>query len=91
MSEAIERFAALLQLSDEMLARAEREDLEECVRILAVQCAHYRLKFGELPIADTLEVLNSETMNDDQVEWIGDGFVMAVGVLEVLEQERPRH
>ena len=33
MSEAVSRFAALLQLSDKMLARAERQDLEECVRL----------------------------------------------------------
>ena len=39
MSEAIERFAGLLQLSDKMLARAERQDLEECIRLLAVYCA----------------------------------------------------
>jgi len=91
MSEAVERFAHFLQLSDDMLARAEREDLEECVRILAVQCAHYRSKFGELPIDDVLEVLNSETMNDAQAKWIGDGLEIAVGVLGMLEQEHPRH
>src|SRR5258708_1173343 len=76
MSEAIERFAAFLQLSDEFLARAEREDLEECVRILAVQCAHYRSQFDELPMSDTLEVVARETMNDEQAKWIGDGLEM---------------
>ena len=30
MSEAVARFTHFLQLSDGMLARAEREDLEEC-------------------------------------------------------------
>jgi hypothetical protein len=42
MSEALARFAAFLELSDKFLDRAERDDLEECARILAVQCAHYR-------------------------------------------------
>ena len=69
MSEAIARFYKFLQLSDQMLARAERDDLEECARILAVQCAHYRSKFGELPMADTLDVLASETMNDEHVNF----------------------
>ena len=91
MSEPIERFAAFLQLSDKMLARAEREDLEECARILALQCAHYRSKFGELPISDTFDVLSSETMNDEQAKWVGDGMEMVVGVLGMLEQEHPRH
>ena len=91
MSEAIQRFAAFLQLSDDLLVRVERDDLEECVRILAVQCAHYRSKFGELPMSDTLEVLSSETMNDEHAKWIGDGFEMVVGVLGMLEQEHPKH
>ena len=91
MSEAIARFASFLQLSDAMLARAERDDLEECARILAVQCAHYRAKFGELPMADALDVLASETMNDEQAKWIGDGLEMVVSVLGMLEQEHPRH
>ncbi len=91
MSEATERFATFLQLSDDMLVRAERDDLEECARILAVQCAHYRSKFGELPMSDTVEVLASETMNDEQAKWIGDGLEMVVGVLGMLEQEHPKH
>ena len=91
MSAAVERFAKYLQLSDDMLSRAEREDLEECARILAVQCAHYRSKFGELALADTLDVLSSETMNDEQATWIGDGLERVVGVLGILEQEHPKH
>jgi hypothetical protein len=91
MSEAIARFAAFLKLSDEFLARAEREDLEECTRILAVQCAHYKAKFGELPMSETLDVLNSETMDDEKAKWIADGFEMVVVVWGVLEQEHPKH
>jgi hypothetical protein len=91
MSEAIARFAAFLQLSDKFLARAQRDDLEQCARILAVQCAHYRAKFGEVPMEETMEVLNSETMNDEQVKWIADGFEMVVGILGMLEQEHPKH
>lgn len=91
MSEAVNRFAVLLRLSDDMLARAEREDLEECARILATYCVHYRSKFGDLPMSDTLNLLSSETMNDDQARWIGDGLEMVVGVLGMLEQEHPKH
>jgi hypothetical protein len=72
-------------------ARAEREDLEDCAGILAVQCAHYQSKFGNLPMSETMEVLNSETMKDEQAKWIAYGFEMVVGVLTVLEQEHPKH
>jgi hypothetical protein len=91
VSEAIARLASFLQLSDDMLVRAQRDDLQECVRILAIQRAHYKAKFGELPISDALDVLNNETMNDEQAKWIANGLEMVVGVLGMLEQEHPKH
>jgi hypothetical protein len=72
-------------------AERQRDDVEKCTRILAVQCAHYRAKFGELPMADALEVLSSETMNDEQAKWIGGGLEMVAGLLGMLEQEHPKH
>ena len=90
-SGAIARFAKFLTLSDDMLARAERDDLEECAWILAVQCAHNQSKYGRLPMSETLEVLNSETMNDTQAQCIADGFEMVVAELGVLENACPKH
>ena len=42
-------------------------------------------------MSDTLDVLTSETMNDEHANWIGDGLEVVVGVLEMLEQEHPKH
>jgi hypothetical protein len=42
-------------------------------------------------MSDTLDVLNGETMNDEQAKLIADGFEMVVRVLVVLEQEHPKH
>jgi hypothetical protein len=91
MSEAVSRFAALLQLSDKMLARAERQDLEECIRLLAVYCAEYRSKFGVLPFTGSLDLLSRETIDDDQATWLADGMEVIVGMLGFLEEEKPKH
>src|SRR5258708_16475717 len=42
MSTATERFDKFLPLSDRMLARAKRDDSEECARVPAEQCAPHR-------------------------------------------------
>lgn len=42
-------------------------------------------------MSETLEVLNSETMNDEQAKWIGGGLEMIVGILGMPEQEHPKH
>ena len=91
MSEAVSRFAALLQLSDKMLARAERQDLEECVRLLAVHCAEYRSKFGVLPFTGSTDLLSRETIDDDQAIRLADGWEIVVGILSALEKEHPKH
>ena len=91
MSEAVTRFAALLQLSDKMLKRAERHDLEECVRLLAVYCAEYRSKFGLLPFTGSLDLLSRETIDDDQATRLADGWEIIVGFLSALEKEHPKH
>ncbi len=91
MSEAIERFTGLLQLSDKMLARAERQDLEECIRLLAVYCAENQSKFGVLPFTSTLELLSRETIDDEQATRLAAGWEIIVGVLGALEKEHPKH
>lgn len=91
MSEAISRFGALLQLSDKMLARAEREDLQECIRLLAVYCAEYRSKFGVLPFTSSLDLLSRETIDDDQASRLADGWEIIIGMLDSLEKEHPKH
>ena len=42
-------------------------------------------------MAETLQLLTSETMNDDQANWLGDGLETLIGVLGMLEQEHPKH
>jgi hypothetical protein len=38
-----------------------------------------------------LQLPNSETMNHDQADWLGDGFETLIGVFGMLEQEHPKH
>jgi hypothetical protein len=66
-----------------MLDRVERDDVKKCARILAVYRAHYRSKFGVLRMSETLELLNNETMNDDQANWIGDGHETLIAILGI--------
>ena len=79
MSEAVARFAHFLQLSDDMLARAEREDLRDCVRTLGrtVRPPSRRKR---------ARGRYSETMNDAQAKWIG---VSNCG-LGMLDQQHPK-
>lgn len=82
------RFDALLLHSDEVLLNAERFDLQDCVRILAAHCAQYQSKFGEIPLSETVHLLTSGGLNDEQAGLVANGLDLIVSVIAVLEDEQ---
>lgn len=55
--------------------------MAECVRLLALNVAHYQGKFGEVPLEETLATLDAEETNDDQAKLLTVGMETLVGVL----------
>jgi hypothetical protein len=43
-----------LQLTDNLVELADKNELAECVRLLAMDIAHYKMKYGELPLEEPL-------------------------------------
>ena len=87
MTEAFERFAVLLKLSDQMFEKTSPQELAECARILALNVAHYRSKFGDLPVSKSLDLLATETIDDEQAKRLADEMqtILAVpGALQVV-------
>lgn len=52
MRSDLEQFAEHYKRLDEMVADATKEDLAECARLLALNVAHYKSKYGELPLEE---------------------------------------
>jgi hypothetical protein len=53
----------------------------ECARLLALNMAHYRSKFGELPLEETLVMISMDKPNEEQIQLMNDGMELFVGVL----------
>lgn len=88
-------FQAYWRLSEDMMAKASKEDLAEALRILSMQSAHYARKFGELQMPDLSELLATVTLDDGRIELLKDGALALVGVLGavtsgMLEDEGPQ-
>ena len=60
-------------------------------RILALNVAHYRSRFGDLPLQESLNLLATETIDDDQAKWLADGMETIIGVLGMLQQQYTEH
>lgn len=70
-----------MALADKLVQLADKEDLAECGRILAMNLAHYKMKYGELPLDDGMFMADWGELSEQQAELIVEGMQTLVGVL----------
>jgi len=83
----------LYNLTDQLLEKASKDDIAETARLLAVNLAHYKMKYGELPLDETLAMLDIEKPNAEQTDMLANGMENLIGVLGnvVLGIDEARH
>ena len=64
-----------------LIGKATKEQVAECGRLLALNLAHYQAIHGEIPLDDTLAMLDMAEPNEAQVKLVTDGMQNLVGVL----------
>ena len=79
-------FKQYLQLSDQLVKFASKEDLAECARLLAINIAHYESVHGALPLDETLWMAYAEEPNQAQIDLMSRGMETMVGVLGGIVQ-----
>ena len=77
----LSEFQQYYTLADRLIEDASKEQLAECARLLALNLAHYQGKFGELPLDETLAIIDATAPNDEQAVLLRDGMEVLVGVL----------
>lgn len=75
------KFAQYYKLADQLIEKVSKEDLAECARLMALNVAHYQAKYGELPLDETLAMINMDKPNEEQLQLMTDGMKIFVGVL----------
>lgn len=74
-------FQQYYKLADVLIEQASKEQLAECARLLALNLAHYQGLYGEVPLGETLAILEASEPSDDQSKLLADGMEILVGVL----------
>lgn len=74
-------FAQYYKLADQLIEKSSKEDIAEAARLLALNVAHYQSKYGELPLDETLAMINMDKPNEAQLQLMGEGMEIFVGVL----------
>ncbi len=77
----LSRFTEHYKLADLLIDQASKEQLAECARLLALNLAHYQGLYGEVPLSETLALLDATKPNDEQALLLTDGMEVLIGVL----------
>jgi hypothetical protein len=60
------------------------ESAAEVARVLALVVGHFRARYGEVSIEESLEMLRTERFNDEQANILADGRGLSVAVQTAL-------
>ena len=69
------------KLADLLIEKVSKEDVAECARLLAMNVAHYQMKYGELPLDERLAMIGMNKPNEEQIQLMAEGMEILVGVL----------
>jgi hypothetical protein len=76
---------------DELIKQAAKEEVAEVARVLALHIAHYRQRYGDVSIEQSLEMLRAETVSDEMEKTPADGFGVLVEVLKAMGSPEGEH
>ena len=77
-------FTALLQVADQLLDHATQDQLAETTRLLALNFAHYKIRFGEIPLENFDKLMETQELDDDTARLVAVGMENLVGVLGLV-------
>ncbi|SEP42830.1 hypothetical protein [Nitrosovibrio sp. Nv6] len=74
-------FEQYYKLADTLVERATKEQVAEGARLLALNVAHYQIKHGDIPLDETLAMIDAAEPSDEQLKLLVQGMENLVGVL----------
>lgn len=82
-----QRMADLKRLADRLIDDASKDKVSEALRILALEIAHYQMKYGVVPLDEAIAMLATENLTSDQAGWVADSFENIAATLASIPEE----
>ena len=80
----LEDFDAYNQLADQLMEVATKEQVAEAARLLAMNLAHYQIKYGDLPLHDFEAMIRAQVPDEEMQAILSRGMESLVGVLGLV-------
>ena len=81
MNSDIDEFRSYSALANQLIDAMDKEQVAECLRVMAVHLAGYQRRYGEIPRQDLLELVGATEISDEQARMLRDGVELLVGYL----------
>ena len=76
-----DEFESYHKLSAQLIENLSREQLADCLRILALHVADYGSRFGDIPQEDLLYLLGAAKLDEAQGKLLQEGMEILTGYL----------
>jgi hypothetical protein len=83
----LDEFKQYYALADKLYEMMSPEQILECLRMLALHLADYRLRFGVVERLDLLELVGATELTDEQTQLLKDGMQLLVGYLGAVRAD----
>ena len=73
-----------LTLAERVVRKSKKEHLAETARLLALNLAHYQIRFGEIPLENFAKLMETQEIDDETARHVATGMENLVGVLGLV-------
>lgn len=69
---------AHFELAEQLIAGASKEDIAEAARLLAMNLAHYRLRYEDLPLENFVDMMQAQSVDAETAKVLAAGMEQLV-------------
>ncbi len=77
----VQRLKDYHELAKRLMAVADKAQIEEAARVLAIHVGHYQRQYGQAPMEETLAALHADNPTDEQLADAAEGMRCLISVL----------
>lgn len=82
MGNPLKDFSDASALLDTRLQDATKADVAECARLLALNLAHYKIRYGELPLSEQENMAETDQISPAMADLLASGMLEMIAALE---------
>ena len=86
MSDDFDEFKSYGALANQLIDTMNKQQVAECLHVMAVHLAEHKRRFGQIPRPELLELAGATELNNQQARLVHDRMELLVGYLASVRE-----